>query len=803
MCSICIGKIIKAALAGVLLSMFVCCVDSEQINLDQPGDVDDTVDGDFDFTDDTGEIARTTVNLLNYARITADATRIDVPPWPREAEDLPSTLRDDNAGTYWKVPNGVTTTLYLDLMPTLHEEVAVYSIDMGIVGDIEEVTVQLLEECHGRAKHEFIWEPPFARMELDDINAGCIQLRILGNADPNFKSLKIVGGIRSKLFETLKVTNSVVDIKYPNSGIAEGFAGVPWSWEERRKMVQMLAMQGMGTYLYCPEWDVKHSEVWRTEYSSEEIGEFKRLMDVAGKLGVKVYIGISPFADFNYESSADYQLLENKMIQFIRNGARAVLVLANDIESSTGTDLDTKHLDIVNDLYLGLNAEYQRVHENASNNAGNFEMLFMPTVYNNEKISSLRNSENYLKYLGEKYSDRISVVWTGKERINETIDRSHFSMFNELANDASGNAGMKPVLWDNFWLNDEGDNLHGRILLGALTGRATNLMSYAKGIVQNTMIQGSLSRLLLGYHSYYLNRFGNADTEPIYPGENSEQGSGSENSDMVCAGQICEDMIEHAIDTEMMLSTSQSKTSAHDQEALKFIVELFNGNAVLELVDGTPKELPRHKIMDVIIEQLIEKIKENKNCSLADIRQLILLFARMATVDGEVYHSGLDVEIVDELEIPLLKVKYSGIAGLWILDAIKMAQMGEDVAESLDRAKDAIDLLEQNRFVFSEGKIRALYEEVLKYSPGRAMVVDRVQLANQVSSCTVGDKINWKPFVGGSTLELFGLPLGVTESESVVWQPVYGGRYIAVAVAMSKDDWAFSIQEFFCLTLSK
>lgn len=69
-------------------------------------------------------------------------------------------------------------------------------------------------------------------------------------------------------------------------GIIEGFYGIPWTFEERKSMIDFLGHIGLNQYIYAPKDDPYHNKKWREAYPDEDIAKIKELADLASKKNI-------------------------------------------------------------------------------------------------------------------------------------------------------------------------------------------------------------------------------------------------------------------------------------------------------------------------------------------------------------------------------------------------------------------------------------------------------------------------------------------------------------------------------------
>ena len=77
-----------------------------------------------------------------------------------------------------------------------------------------------------------------------------------------------------------------------------------------------------------------------------------------------------------------------------------------------------------------------------------------------------RRPDHYLEELGTRLDPSIDVFWTGEEVCARALGVGHLAR-------VAGQLGRKPVLWDNYPVND-GKRMSQFLHLRAFTGRPAN-----------------------------------------------------------------------------------------------------------------------------------------------------------------------------------------------------------------------------------------------------------------------------------------------------------------------------------------
>ena len=636
------------------------------------------------------------------------------------------------------------------MQPWLHQQVRLERASMELEGEIQKLTINLLESCQGEIKQSLIWEDARENHDLTGFSAGCIQLQFQTQGPVSLSRLTLNAWVPEfSIPSEPDVPIDTVGPLFPQSGVIEGFYGVPWSWGERYAMIERMAETGLGTYLYCPKWDDKHRENWREPYTEMEKSRFQNLFEYSEASRITFLFGISPFIDFDATQDEDYETLKNKATEFTQLGAGGIALLADDIEFDTEHPVDAEmaaiHVSVANRLFAHLQTLDPTI-----------TMMFVPTVYSDERIGMFEDGIDYLNAL-QDLDEGISIMWTGPGTSNLTMTGSDLDEFVDTT-------GHKPVIWDNFWANDGGDGFTGRILLGAFSGRDETLIPAVSGIMHNTSIQGGLSRLSLGSFATFMQAPG--QYEP------------PKGRDM-------------ASDWEGQSGIRPNDTNENDIDTLRFIMELFDGHA---------QEDTGHRKLEAAIDSLIQKLKSDSDQDLDEVFDLLPLFGRMAAIRSEVHHSALAPDMVDELAFPLFKIQYEGEMGLWALRALAEKQGGESGNDSLLKAEDAREHSIENRFVFSSGKVAKLLDAVRALRVADQNVTT-LSFSQPEQTCVTHEKWTWSPSEDEVEFFVFGLADADAGDSMVEWQPSHSGHYRTVLVGMRQESplaWGFDISEFVC-----
>ena len=268
-------------------------------------------------------------------------------------------------------------------------------------------------------------------------------------------------------------------------GIIEGFYGTPWSWGARAETIAFLKPHGYVFYIYAPKADPFLRERWQEDHPGEISERLRALANECRNLGVRFGIGLSPFEIYrNFDRSAR-GALARKLSFFADIGIDDLAILFDDMNGSE-PELAAKQVTIVHWI---------------AERMANSRLLVCPTYYSDDPVLDRfygQRPENYLEELGARLDPSIDVFWTGEEVCSREYSIGHLKRICRLL-------GRKPVLWDNYPVND-GKRMSQHLHLRAFTGRPAAAADYIAAHAINPMLQPVLSRIpaLTLSHSYHL-----------------------------------------------------------------------------------------------------------------------------------------------------------------------------------------------------------------------------------------------------------------------------------------------------------
>lgn len=257
-------------------------------------------------------------------------------------------------------------------------------------------------------------------------------------------------------------------------GVIEGFYGPVWSWPERQALLQRLAALGYGFYLYAPKADPFLRRRWQEPHPEKEARDLANFAQQCRAAGVRFGVGLSPFEIFNHFDADARAALARKLEALDRLGVEELAILFDDMHSSL-PDLAKIQGEIV---------DWVRRHTRAG------ILSVCPTYYSDDPVLDRVFGErpaDYLETLGQALAPEVRVFWTGEEVCSREISLGHLKQVEHRL-------GRKPVLWDNYPVND-GDRMSQHLHLRGFTGRPAANADHLAGHAINPALQPTLTAI--------------------------------------------------------------------------------------------------------------------------------------------------------------------------------------------------------------------------------------------------------------------------------------------------------------------
>ncbi|HVV64331.1 MAG TPA: beta-N-acetylglucosaminidase domain-containing protein [Rhizomicrobium sp.] len=257
-------------------------------------------------------------------------------------------------------------------------------------------------------------------------------------------------------------------------GIIEGYYGAPWSWAARAETMSFLAPHGYGFYFYAPKSDPFLRSRWREDHPRETARHLGEFAAACRGLGVRFGVGLSPLEaclDFGRDERA---ALARKLTFFAEIGVEDLAILFDDMRGESA-NLAARQADIAH-----------WISERSS--AKNFALC--PTYYSDDPALDRlfgQRPPDYLEELGARLDPSIDIFWTGEEVCARAFASGHLDRVARAL-------GRKPLLWDNYPVND-GARMSQYLHLRGFTGRPQSLAGRIAAHAINPSLQPVLFRI--------------------------------------------------------------------------------------------------------------------------------------------------------------------------------------------------------------------------------------------------------------------------------------------------------------------
>lgn len=287
---------------------------------------------------------------------------------------------------------------------------------------------------------------------------------------------------RKSLFRAINRIRQMADDKkffvgsvedYPlfaKRGYIEGFYGNPWSFENRKMMIELLSFYGMNTHYYAPKDDPYHRDKWDELYPEKELFKLSEMVKICNENFVDFHFCLAPGLSMKYSSEEDFEKLACKAKQLYSTGVKNFGLLVDDIPENLYYEQDkiafdgeavNAHICLCNKFY-----DYIKTLNSECN------LTVCPLQYHGV------GDEYYISKLGKGLSGGISIFWTGKNICSQELTVREAVIFENATN-------HKPLYWDNFPVNDA--EMQNEMHIGYIDGREKDLYRYSEGIISNTM----------------------------------------------------------------------------------------------------------------------------------------------------------------------------------------------------------------------------------------------------------------------------------------------------------------------------
>jgi hyaluronoglucosaminidase len=287
---------------------------------------------------------------------------------------------------------------------------------------------------------------------------------------------------------------------FPFRGVIEGFYGPPWAKQDRLDLLGWMVDHDMNTYIHAPKNDPYQRSEWRSPYPQQTIEQFAREIELVHPQGMAWVPSISPGlpalgatedhdTDICFSCDDDFGVLTDKLDQFWELGVRTFMVSFDDVVKASSHPEDAATYGEGDYAYGLANADLlNRVYAHYHAKDPSFRLFTVPADYFGATTTP------YLEGLSSQLRGEITVLWTGRAVVNKTITCTEADGYAQAV-------GRKPLVWDNFPINDYAPN---KLMLGPYAGRSPKLDECTSGVVANAALQARANKLPLATVADYL-----------------------------------------------------------------------------------------------------------------------------------------------------------------------------------------------------------------------------------------------------------------------------------------------------------
>ncbi|CAA0089337.1 Protein O-GlcNAcase [Zhongshania aliphaticivorans] len=258
--------------------------------------------------------------------------------------------------------------------------------------------------------------------------------------------------------------------------LVEGFYGRQWRWEQRFSLPVLLRQWGYSSYIYAPKGDASLRSLWTQPFTVTHTENLLSLGRYCRKAGIKWGLGLSPVGLQTNYTTEDKANLDNKITEIKRLNPDIIWVLFDDLPAGNPS-LAQNQAAVVNDIQAQM---------------PDIEIAMCPSYYSFDPILEElfgQCPDGYFEALNTLMDQRVDVLWTGNRVISEAYTADDCKK-------AAAVLGRKPLIWDNYPVND-GRKTSRFLHLLPFTGRSSEMASLTNGHAINPMNQFHLSMLVL------------------------------------------------------------------------------------------------------------------------------------------------------------------------------------------------------------------------------------------------------------------------------------------------------------------
>ena len=262
----------------------------------------------------------------------------------------------------------------------------------------------------------------------------------------------------------------------PWLGLIEGFFGRPWSWAERREAVRFLRPHGYSFYFYAPKADPWLRRRWQEPHPEAELAELAAFARRLPRGRRALRHRAQPVRAALPRRRGWQETLAAKLAMLAPLKPDDLAILFDDMRGDVPE----------------LAARQAAIVHFAAERGVAARILCCPSYYSDDPILDVAFGQRppfYLEQLGRALDPAIQLFWTGEEVCSREYTPGHLAR-------VAGQMGRKPVLWDNYPVND-GARMSQHLHLRGFTGRPAAIAGQIAGHAINPASQPLLSRIPL------------------------------------------------------------------------------------------------------------------------------------------------------------------------------------------------------------------------------------------------------------------------------------------------------------------
>jgi len=761
------------------------------------------------------------LDLIQFARITASDTRDQfIGLWPRETDDAPYTVRDNDKDTSWKIPPYRNQILTLDFAPIMSKAPKLESLNAEWQGiSLNPVKVRARAYCGGNILEEGTWYPltePFHFesavssycLELifqDSGNASLVQLHIYAattEAPSALKNVKAISEGNMVHFDwsmpdertAFVQIHYVKDLSTPLNGASlVGMASSKGSWKgplpsntEMMAIVVPVAEDGQMGAITSVKLPARATPVLQTSgvvegfYGRPWSHEERRAIIVhLAKIGLGLYIygpKNDPLHRDQWRAKYDNEAL-TRFEELHKLGDLLGVIFSFGISPGKDMVMDdpNERATLIDKLSPFLDKGFRHFTLLLDDIEGSLEVPVDAALADKHvqlanwlknQLGELAGSEVELWLVPTVYSTQRQNDWPGGAEyldVLKNLDPDIVVMW-------TGTDTFSPTL-NSADLADVTSRI-GRKPAIWDNEHATDGGDAFWGKVYLAPYEGRSADLVDAIEGVVAN--------PMILGSANRLILGTYASYLF-------DPTGYHPDNALSDSTAAETTNEADNSLALQLAKTFHGSGIYGF-NGL--NFPHNPEMDQSINDLKKMIE---NGSLDQIigagSNLLNIAAKMATTQNDMHHSGLDESLVDDLWFPSYRLTHEGWALIKLLDWFGSQLSGNGSSTDMILAELYLFKALFDRYQLSPFVVDFFSLYLNNHKPD-ALGFEAPTIVMPSSNPKVGELWEYLPSPD-AIVNIYGLPGSHNENGNILWTPPHPGTYQALVVAQGDKGWAY------------